>query len=116
MDYGQLLLQLGVAGATLFVLYRVVVFLLPQALQPVTIALNHLASALEAVRDSAQLDRDRLARLENQIGRLEGKMDAVFDLTPVGGTRSGPIVEARKVAPGQYQVISSRQTRKDETR
>lgn len=117
MNAAQLFLQLGVAGATLFVLYRVVVYLLPQALRPVTVALEHLASATEALRESREVDRDRLARLENQTARIEGKIDAVFDLTPVGGHRIPPQqVEARKVAPGQYQITTRTRPRGDPTR
>lgn len=76
MNSTELVLQLGVSGATLWVMLRIVGIYLPKAQEPVVVALRDNAAATQRLADET-------ARTASRIAHLEGCLYAQFGWTPV---------------------------------
>lgn len=75
-------LQLGVSGGALFVLWRVLVTTIPNAIKPMTSALKDISELLREIRAQLHAHTDTL-------GQIKGS----FRITPPNGV---PIVEKEK--------------------
>lgn len=85
MSIEQLLVQLGVAGGTLVVLYRLV----PAMLGQLQASIGQLSRSIDAAAKAQSEAVQRLAR-------LEGKLDALHGLTP---THPEPIPRYQQTPP-----------------
>lgn len=102
MDWSNLIVQLGISALVLFVVFRMGMKLIEnnaksesertqairEGFQTDTAAHTQLASAMQ---DMANAVAEGMTELEKQFSRVEGKMDAFLDLTPVRGIRAASV-------------------------
>ena len=80
------MIQLGVAGATLYVLNQTLTKLLPailkMAMRPIEEILTSMVNAVGELTTELRTTRDEFSRTTRIVQRIETKIDMQFDLTP----------------------------------
>lgn len=98
MTIEQLFLQLGIAGAVLFVAYRLFLVLITRwshadekRTEVLGEGMKSISSKLDAhATADAQSHRDMTDRISKFEGRIDGVLDAAERFTPVGGVPTKP--------------------------
>lgn len=100
MNLATMFLQLGVAGATLYVLHAALVRLIPNAMRPVE-------EKIETTTEELRMLREDVARIDRCNVRIESKLNVHFDWTPTPQTQPPPLNSKRPRLPTPITGVST---------